>query len=194
MNMIYKKLLIGYLSNLIPLSSEEQTLILSYFKLQDQKQGTYLLHENAFAEELHFIIKGFVGLTAHRDDIPVITDIVSPQHLISDFDSLTKGVRAKSSIVCITDCTFFTINKEDYLKMYEQVPNWSKICQSVYEQRISEQIKRTNELLTLSAKERYLKLFKESPEIVQNIPVQHLASYLGIRPESLSRIRGSLIS
>lgn len=64
----------------------------------------------------------------------------------------------------------------------------------MYEQAIAFNLQRTTDLLTLSAEKRYLKLLAEQPEVIQNVPIQYIASYIGIKPESLSRIRKKIIS
>lgn len=63
-----------------------------------------------------------------------------------------------------------------------------------YENAISFNQQRTTDLLILSAEKRYLKLLTEQPEIIQNVPIQYIASYIGIKPESLSRIRKKIVS
>lgn len=192
--MSFQSQLARYFSNYASLSQEENALIYSLCQVQTRKQGSYLLEEEAYATELYFIVEGFVGLTAYRQEFPVVTDIVGPYKFTSDFDSFIQGIPASNSIKCLTSCTYLLFTKADYLSLIERIPIWNKVREGIYEGIISEQIKRTNEILTLSAKERYLKLMTDSPELVQQVPIQYLASYLGIRPESLSRIRGTLNS
>jgi CRP-like cAMP-binding protein len=64
---------------------------------------------------------------------------------------------------------------------------------SVFQESISYNESRSRELATLTAEQRYLKLIKEYPDILQNVPLQYIASFLGMNPKSLSRIRKQVI-
>ena len=79
--------------------------------------------------------------------------------------------------------------KTDYDSLYQSIFNWEKFCKKVYEKTISASFQRTNDLLTLTAEKRYLNLMADQPEVIQNVPIRLVASYLGVKPESLSRIR-----
>jgi CRP-like cAMP-binding protein len=65
---------------------------------------------------------------------------------------------------------------------------------SVFQQSIAYNENRSRELSALNAEERYLKLLKDYPEIIQHVPIQYIASFLGMKPESLSRIRRKIIN
>ena len=65
---------------------------------------------------------------------------------------------------------------------------------SVFQQSITYNEKRSRELSVLNAEQRYLKLMNDYPEIIQNVPIQYIASFLGMKPESLSRIRRKIIN
>lgn len=82
----------------------------------------------------------------------------------------------------------------DYETLTKESEFWSVVCKQVYEKAITFNQQRTTDLLTLSAEKRYLKLLKEHPKIIQNVPIQYIATYIGIKPESLSRIRKKIIS
>ncbi len=75
-------------------------------------------------------------------------------------------------------------------KLFDLVPEWDRLARRITEEHYSAKEKRVNVLAGLSAKEKYEDLLKYgNPEIIRNIPLQYIASYLGITPETLSRIR-----
>jgi CRP/FNR family transcriptional regulator, anaerobic regulatory protein len=95
---------------------------------------------------------------------------------------------------CITDCELLRITHADAENSAK-----TSITQKDYTIRLFQQIQeedreRMDDLATLTAEQRYVKLMKNSPNIIQNVPLKYIASYLGIKPESLSRIRREIIS
>jgi CRP/FNR family transcriptional regulator, anaerobic regulatory protein len=77
--------------------------------------------------------------------------------------------------------------------LIDKSENFKKFSLIIFEQAIASGSKRADELATLNAEQRYIKLLEQQPEILQNIPIQYIASYLGIKPQSLSRIRRQII-
>lgn len=77
--------------------------------------------------------------------------------------------------------------------MYKEVPQFERIGRILVEQAFIGLRKKTDNLMLLDAKERYLSLLKHRPKVIRRIPQHYIASYLGIKPQSLSRIRKNLI-
>jgi len=77
-------------------------------------------------------------------------------------------------------------------KLYKEVPQFERFGRFLAEQAFIGLRKKTNNLTLLDAKQRYLNLLKERPKVIERIPQHYIASYLGIKPQSLSRIRKNL--
>jgi CRP-like cAMP-binding protein len=97
------------------------------------------------------------------------------------------------NLECITDCQFFKIERSKLAELIDKNENFKKISLNIFENAFSNSNSRANDLATLTAELRYKKLIEEHPELIQNVPVQYIASYLGIKPQSLSRIRKQMI-
>ncbi|POS00802.1 CRP-like cAMP-binding protein [Flavobacterium croceum DSM 17960] len=186
--------LINYISNLFDISNNDIRLLTHFFKNTNFSKGSILEKENIVAQKLYFIRNGFIRTFSNEDGIEITTQIVGENNFITGFNSFVSGFISKENIQCISDCEVLHITKSDYETLTKESAIWSTFCKQVYEKAITFNQQRTTDLLTLSAEKQYLKLLAEQPEIIQNVPIQHIASYIGIKPESLSRIRKKIIS
>jgi CRP-like cAMP-binding protein len=97
------------------------------------------------------------------------------------------------SIKVMEDAELIELNYDKVQKLYEDYPIWQKYGRLMAERVFIEVAERTQQLLYLSPEEMYLKLMADQPRIIERIPQHYIASYLGIQPESLSRIRKRLM-
>ena len=181
--------LINYISNYTKISPQEIELLRTCFKYEVFKKNTLLEAENTISKKLYFIKTGIVRGFYLENGNEITTQIVERNNFITGFESFATGRLSRVNIKCVTDCEVFYISKSDYETLGQKICGWEMFCKRVYEKTISSGIQRTNDLLTLSAEKKYLKLLSDQPEVVQRVPMQHIASYIGIKPESLSRIR-----
>ncbi|RTY89855.1 Crp/Fnr family transcriptional regulator [Flavobacterium sp. GT3R68] len=186
--------IVKYISNLVDVSDNEIKLLSHFFKPSSFPKGTIIEKEDVVAEKLYFVRKGFVRSFFSKEGIEITTQIIGENKFITSFNSFTSGITSKENIQCISDCEVFYITKSDYEILSNKTVFWGSFCRQIYEKIISNNQQRTIDFIALSAEKRYLKLLKEQPEIIQNVPIQFIASYIGIKPESLSRIRKKIIS
>ena len=186
--------LIKYTSNFVHFSDKDVKVLTQFFKYENFSKGSTLEKENKIAQKLYFIGSGFIRTFCTEDGTEITTQIIGNNNFITGFTSFVSGELSKVNIKCIPDCEVLSITKVDYDKLTKDIATWSTFCKQVYENVIAFNLQRTTDLLSLSAEKRYLKLLTEQPEVIQNVPVQYIASYIGIKPESLSRIRKKIIS
>lgn len=113
---------------------------------------------------------------------------------MTDLESLIFETPARWYIQALTPCTLYELSQEQYLRIHTLVPDWANIerrflarCFVHLEQRVFQQ-------LSMSAEERYLELWHRAPELFHTVPLHHIASMLGMTPETLSRLRRKAIS
>ena len=186
--------LISYVIGMHPLNESDIQYITDYFKSEHFSRGSILETENALAKKLYFVVSGFVMELSNNDGEEVVTQIVGPNNFITGFDSFAYGTPSNVAIKCVSNCEVLSITRSDYNSLNKQSSNWGSFCRHVYESVISSNQQRIKDLLILSANERYLKLLSRQPDLILNVPIQYIASYIGIKPESLSRIRKKIIS
>lgn len=188
-----KTILIDIIKEKIDISDNEIEILTSNFQIITKQKNEYLVIEGSKSLYLYFIIDGFVRYFHIDDGNEITTQISTTKDFVTSFESFLNNSFSKENIQCTSDCTLLRISKDEYQNLYREVSNWSLFCKNVYEDQIRKISERANSLQKLSASQRYLKLLNKQPKIALNTAVKHLASYLGIKPQSLSRIRKEVI-
>ena len=143
---------------------------------------------------LYFIDSGFMRLFYYDENGEEQTTFLSSQSgFIASFSSLINQTKATENVECITDCELFKISYVDAKMLVENSENFKNFFLVMFEKSISSASTRANDLALLNAEQRYQKMIDQQPHFIQNIPLQYIASYLGIKPQSLSRIRKQAI-
>ncbi len=158
------------------------------------EKGELLEVENKSVKYLYFINSGFIRIFYNEDGNQITTHINCPSGFITSFNSFVNGAASTDNIECITACEVLRITKSNFDVLCQKSQKWADFARVIYEQSVIYNEQRTKDIIHLSAEERYLKLLKHNPDIIQNVPLQYIASFIGIKPESLSRIRKKLIS
>jgi CRP-like cAMP-binding protein len=150
--------------------------------------------ENRVPKHLYFISKGFMRLFYYDNNGDEITTlIVPPNRFVTSFTNFIHEVKSNENLECITNCELYKIERIKLVELIDKNENFKKLSLEIFEQPVVANQIRANDLATLTAELRYKKMIEQQPEIVQHVPIQYIASYLGIKPQSLSRIRKQLI-
>lgn len=176
-------------------SSDEVEMIKLYFEPVEFPKNTIIEKEGKIPQYLYYIASGYLRLF-HFDEHgnEVTTHINCPPGFFTSYFNFINQTKSKENVECITDCELLQITKENLDKLTNECPSMKDFSISVFQESITYNENRSKELSTLNAEQRYLQLIKNYPEIIQNVPVQYIASFLGMKPESLSRIRRKLIN
>ena len=166
----------------------------SVFKPVFARKHDLLLQAGKTARHLYFVDKGYLRTCFYRDGQPVTTHLSGPGTFITAFNSFIRQEPAQEQLECLCACELLAIAKPDLDALLGHSQKWATFGRLLYEESLSCKEQRTTDFITLTAEERYAKLLRTHPGLVQHVPVQYLASYLGIRPESLSRIRRQLLA
>lgn len=186
--------LIQLISQNIILSDEDKDLCIRYFEPVLYPKNRILEEEGKIPVYLYFVISGFVRLFHYNDKgEEVTTHINCPPGFITSYTNFTNQTKSDEMLECITSCELLRITKHDLDMLIQQRSTFKDFSFMVFQQSLSYNEKRAKELATLSAEQRYLKLMTEHPEVLQNVPMQYIASFLGMNPKSLSRIRKQII-
>lgn len=117
------------------------------------------------------------------------TFLCSQTGFITSFSSFIYQTKATENVECVTDCELLRISQFDAKQLVEKSEIFKNFFLVIFEKSISLATQRANDLALLNAEQRYQKMINEQPHFIQNIPLQYIASFLGIKPQSLSRIR-----
>lgn len=163
-----------------------------FLKKQSLKKGAYFLEEGKICRHIAFIEKGLFRTFYLRDGNEITTCFCKENTISCAYESLITQQPSDLSIQAIEACELVVFKYEDVLKFYEQNPFWQQVGRLVAENEFMVMANYTRFINDLPAKDRYLRILKTDPYLIQNIPLVYLASYLQIKPETLSRIRKQL--
>lgn len=163
--------------------------ITSLFTETELKKGDYFTKSGQYCEKLSFVRSGFIRVFATANDKEVTQWISTKGYFITDLYSFNFKQRARWNIQALTDCELYTINKDNYALLNNLVPNWVEMEKQFIAGCFIQLEDRVFSHLSLNAEERYNKLFENNPELFNQVPLQYIASMLGMSPETFSRIR-----
>lgn len=143
--------------------------------------------KDEFEKYFYFIIKGSVGLFLWKENTSVCLDFAFDKSFCCDYMSLLIKTPTPLELIALEDCTMLKLKREDFYNL-KHTPIGQTILQISAETSFVEKQQQQIELLTKTAEERYASLIKKFPNIHYRIAQKHIASYLGITPQSLSRI------
>lgn len=144
---------------------------------------------------LYFVVKGFMRLFHHNDNgDEVTTHINCPPGFLTSYFHFINQTKADENVECITECELLRITKADLDRLTDQSKAFKDFSIQIFQQSITYNEARSKELATLTAEQRYKRLIENYPGIIHHVPVQYIASFLGMKPESLSRIRKRMLS
>ena len=170
-------------------SEEDLDLAYRHFTPVTFQRGSQVLQPGSVCHHMYFVIRGYLRLYHWHDGEQVTTHINCPAGFMTSLESLQTGTPSIEGLEAVSDCILLQIGKTDLDHLVTTRPAWAAVWKYAFGQAVKYHEDRTRDLLTLSATDRYQKLLDKQPDLALWVPVQHLASYLGIKPESLSRIR-----
>lgn len=163
--------------------------IISLFKPATIKKGEYFLKSDHFCDKLSFIQTGLLRMFVETDGKEVTQWISTKGYFVTDLASMIFDLPSRWNIQALTDTELFTIKKDDYNQIGKLIPQWHELeklfiarCFIILEDRIFMH-------LSMTAEERYQFFFEQNKELFNQVPLQYLASMLGMTPETFSRIR-----
>ena len=178
-----------YIQTYFGVNKDDLTKISSFFKPVTMKKGNHFLKTGRQSDRLGFVQSGIMREYVDIDDKEVTKWISTKGYFVVDLSSFIFHQPARWNIQALTDCELYIIENKDYRKIGQVIPRWMELeklfiakCFTVLEDRIITH-------LSMTAEERYNQLFIFNKELFNQVPLQYLASMLGMTPETLSRIR-----
>lgn len=187
--------LLHYIGSDHNFSQEETEAVKRYFEPVKFSRNTIIEEAGKIPGYLYYIVSGYLRLFyTDQNGNEVTTHINCPPGFFTSYSHFINETISEDYVECITDCELLRITKKNLDNLVKESQSMKDFSISVFQQSIAYNENRSRELSVLNAEERYLKLIKDYPEIIQNVPIQYIASFLGMKPESLSRIRRKIIN
>ena len=176
------------------LSEKERKYISSLQSVVNYKKGTIFVSEGQLVDKCYHVIKGCVRKYHLKDGEEKTTDFYIELDSISTRPGRIVLAKSKFNLECVEDTSLTVLSAEQENILYEKFPRFQEMCRISTEYKLEEYQEKLSKFISSSPEERYLDLMENRPELLNRVPQYQLASFLGIKPESLSRIRKRLMA
>lgn len=187
-----QNLLFDFISKYISLSEDEKNAIVSLDIFRSFKKGTTLLKEGQKSNDAYFILKGCIRTYYIIDGEEKTTTFYTEMETLTPHCVINKAF-SKYYISCVEDTILIVTNPDMEADSFKKFPKFESLCRILSEELLVKEQINFDEFKTSSPEQRYLNLLQKRPDLIQRVPQHQLASFLGIKPQSLSRLRARII-
>lgn len=172
-----------------PLSQESLEALTPYCRKQTYIKEDFVLQHLEICNDIYFVEKGLLRIFYYNNNKEITEWIAKPNSFCFSIISYFENSPSNLMIECLTDTEVVSISKEGISSLAKNNLEIANLLISMFAESLKFSQKRMFDILFQTASQRYENLIATQPEILQNVPLQHIASYLGISAETLSRIR-----
>ena len=177
------------LTEFINFTEEEWLVFSKSLVIKHYKKGDYFLRENDFCDHVGFVDKGFFNFFYLIKGVQHIRGFFTSNSFISNYPCFLLRNKSKFYIQALEDCSVTLIQRDALLLLYKKLPKVQEFSKNIVENLYIEVSDKYESFFLKTAEERYLELLTSEPKMIEIIPQYMIASYLGISPEGLSRIK-----
>jgi CRP-like cAMP-binding protein len=177
------------------ITKEELNQIIPRYKEVTFSKNDYLLKEGKVEKSYWFIESGFVrSYIIDTEGNDITFNLYASGDVVIDYPSIFFFAPTRENIQALTDCVCWEIDVESFQELFGSIPNYREQQKGLLVGSYFALKEHSISLIADEAKDRYLKLLKEKPHIIQNVSLKHIATFLGVTDTSLSRIRKEISS
>ena len=185
--------IIKNISKHIQLNDEERQYFLSILHYKKLERGKVLLKYGEIAKSQYFVIDGCLrNYSIDEDGKEHVIAFAPANWWVSDLYSYITETPSEHTIDALIPTEVFEIMKWDMDKVFDKIPKFERFFRILFQNSMVNQMRRIKQGMSVPAEDRYKEFIKQYPDIFQHIPLKHIASYLGISPEFLSKIRNKI--
>ncbi|MEY3422723.1 MAG: hypothetical protein RIR48_3048 [Bacteroidota bacterium] len=185
-------ILFDFISKYVSLTDDEKNALLSLDLFHSVKKGTVLLKEGQISKESYFVLKGCIRTYYNIDGEEKTTAFYTELNALTPHCVVNK-TPSHYYISCVEDSILLISNADMSEEINKKFPKFDIMCRMLSEELLAKQQIDFDEFKTSSPEQRYLNLLQKRPDLIQRVPQHQLASYLGIKPQSLSRLRARIL-
>lgn len=185
-------LLFDFMSKYISLTEEEKNVIVSLDIFRSVKKGTILLKEGQKSKESYFVLKGCIRTYYMIDSEEKTTAFYTEMEPLTP-PCVIRKTPSDYYVSCIEDSMLLVSDSDMEAEVNSKFPRFESLCRIFSEELLAKERIDFDEFKTSSPEQRYLNLLQKRPDLIQRVPQHQLASYLGIKPQSLSRLRARIL-
>lgn len=185
--------LISFLQLTKAIPAGDQEMILNAFKMRSYREGDVLFKGGKICQEMFFVLDGVLRIMVTNEKGNDVTHyFLKENQFCTILNSFTNHVPAQESICAACHVLVLSITKADLFTLYTRVPYLKAMIDTITNQTLLEKIQIRNGYLGQDSATRYQQFLSRQADIATRVPLSDVASYLGITPQSLSRIRKNL--
>ena len=190
---IQHQILTAYLRSFSELTLSAEEEVVRYFQRVKFSKNIFLTKQDEVCNELYFIVNGSCRCYHIKKRRQITHWFAFEDSFVTGFQSFTSREPSFEYLQLMENSSLLKINYRDLMRLYNKYPEWQTLGRLVIEEHTRQLMSRITAFQTLDATQRYIQLFKTEPRILQRVPVTHIASYLGVAPDTLSRIRSQIL-
>ncbi|MEZ5017986.1 MAG: Crp/Fnr family transcriptional regulator [Flavipsychrobacter sp.] len=180
---------IDYIQQRTTFTQEELDYVQNLLPLKTFKRGEYLLKEGTISDAFFFNVQGFVRLFYNVEGQEHTAYFYTEGDFVSAYESYVRQTPTTLNFQAIEDTTVVVISRTNANLLLQQSPKFTMLAIAAMEEEMIANQNIIASLLTRSPEERYKKLLSDHQDYFQRIPQHYIASFIGVQPESLSRIK-----
>jgi len=188
-----KKILIQFLSNFKELSENQIQDLAHHMNIGEIKKNSLIVKEGQICNLCYFVLKGCLRQYVIQDGIEKTIAIYTENQAVNYYTNQSGQQKSESYLTAVEDSVMIIGNPENDKEVYSKFPILAEITRKMVETDFGKTQNTLAKIITSSPEQRYLNLLEERPELLQRLPQHIIASYLGVTPESLSRIRKRIL-
>ena len=181
-----------FLTQIAEMTDEEFELVVPYLETKEIKKGEYFIKEGIHCKHIAFINEGLFRVFLLKKGTELNTCFCLQNEVMSSFDSLVNDTFSKENIQALEDSFIVTISYRNLLLLSNKSKPWNFIRNIMLQKECLRLANRANQMSFETAQEKYEYLMRNQPQIIQRVSNIHIASYLGITRETLSRVRAKI--
>ncbi|MCU0471143.1 MAG: hypothetical protein MUF58_21400 [Arcicella sp.] len=185
---------IQFISQIVVFTEEELQQAAHLFSEKSLKKGEFWVKEGEYKADMLFVNKGMLRSYFLKDEIEKTFDLTIENQLVTSTYSYSFGLPSKDFIQAVEDTHIIIVQKENLERLYELSGKWERLGRLLFESYANEQEIRLRSFIAETAQERYERLADTQPELIRRTPQIYLANFLGITPQSLSRLRRKIVN
>ena len=182
----------NYLAEITLLDDDSFNLAIGHLQVEKTGKGDFLVKEGQVCSKIAYIQEGLFRIYYLKDGTEINTCFCKENSITSSFNSFINQVPSNEYIQALEDSVVVTLSHRNLEKLTADHTEWQLIRRLLTEKECLRLSDRASSLSFESALEKYKYLLKSQPEIIQRVSIQHIASYLGVSRETLSRIRSRI--
>jgi CRP-like cAMP-binding protein len=186
--------LLNSITSIITLSPTEIEIVSALFKEKTYHKGDFFLAEGQICKQVGFVTTGLMRYYINHDGEDKTYDFAQENNFVCNYESFIPRTASTKNIQALEDCNVLQISYHDLQLFYKSISQGERFGRIVIEQVFIQTLRDLSSFYTDTPELRYEKILRKHPDLLQRMSQYHIASYVGVKPQSLSRIRKRISS